>query len=781
MKSSSVRFLPAFAALSATCALLVACGGGGGSPSPVPTFSPTPLTTPSVAPSVVPTPGLCTAGIGIVPTGTATPTPGATPVPDTRPSPTPAALSFVSLPTGIPVSVNGSAIGVTPTATTPPYGGSANPFPQSQTLMTVSFTGGSANGAYTLCVQSNANPVTILYNQQADTAGSIASVGSVGRGPASLPFVRMPVRRPLEVAPSTPISGHATLLEVRYDPAAIGAGSVHPFALAARSGALLARTITPSDAPVRSDLLRVPAGSAAIVAARLRAHAGVLSVQSVGRRYPLNLALTTPPNDSMFDPLDQWDMYQIGMMHAWNYGSSWPVNVGFGLSTTKVAVLDTGIDTEPSNTWAQDDLISHLGSAEEDVTPVGGSATVTTVCPTPLLATPSPAVQDNDGHGTNVSGIAVAADNNVAGFAGVAGGVTLDFYKIFSGSGANSSASTADEATAIYHAVLKGDRVINLSLGSQPNSGPDFTEQDAVEYALAHNVLVVAAAGNERNQGVQGLDYPAAYPGVLSVGATALNDNNACAGDTWPTVSAACTAALPTADTPAPGEYVASYSNSGPGLGVVAPGGDPSGTGDNDDLHWIANLYSTTGSPPCATPATCYTLIAGTSMATPHVTGAAGLLLSADPSLTVAQLEGLIDGTADNINDPNQGHGRLDVYRAMAQLENDNAFASTIPAKAQFVAFAYSNSNATNAAPTILDSNFTTGVPVAANGTFRIADIPASATNYHSAVWYDANGDGKVDAGDYFAASGICSASAPCTSASGLVPVLINSSSFALP
>ncbi|NNM98456.1 MAG: S8 family serine peptidase [Candidatus Eremiobacteraeota bacterium] len=678
--------------------------------------------------------------------------------------------------------MNGASIGVTPTATTPPLGVvNINPFPNSQTLTTVSFAGSGANGAYALCVQSNANPVTILYNQSADSSGSIASVASVSRGPASIPFVRVPVRRALSVAPATPISGHATLLEVRYDPAAIAAGHVHPFALAARSGALLARTITPSDAPVRSDIVRVPAGSASLVAARLRASTGVLSVQSVQRRYPLNTALATPPNDTLFDPLDQWDMYQIGMMHAWNYGTGWPVDVGFGLSATRIAVLDTGIDTSPSNTWAQADLISHVGIMEEDVTPVGGSSTVTTPCPTPFLGVSCPAVQDNNGHGTNVAGIATAADNNGTGFAGVAGGVTLDFYKIFLDSGPIPSASTSDEATAIYRAVANGDRVINLSLGASPNSGPDFTEEDAVEYALAQNVLVVAAAGNERDQGVQGLDYPAAYPGVMAVGATALNDNNACAGLTWPNVNAACSAALPTADTPAAGEYVAPYSNSGPGLGVVAPGGTGYSTADGDDLHWIANLYSTTGMPPCSTPATCYTLIAGTSMATPHVTGAAALLLSADPSLTVPQLEGLIDGTADNLNDPNQGHGRLDVYRAMAQLENDTTIAPTIPAKAQFVAFAYSNSGKVNAAPAIVDANFTAGVPVAASGAFRIADIPANASSYRIAVWFDANGDGRVDAGDYFAASGPCTASATCGSASGLVPTLITASSFPLP
>ena len=766
-----MRVLPTGAAMLAACALLAACGGGGSSPAPPgPTPTPIPTSTPTLPP--VP-PGLC---IGIVPTGSATPTPGPTPVPDTRPSPTPAALSFVSVPSGIAVAVNNAAIGVTPTATTPPFGGSTNPFPNSQTLTTVSFANGGTGGAYNLCVQSNANPVTIFYNQRADTSGSI---GSIVQSNARANAQSTPVRR--ELSQATPVAPDTTLLEVRYDPAAIAAGRVAPFALAARSGALFAATITPSDAPVRSDVVRVPAGSATLVAARLRAAPGVLSVQPVQYRYPLNTALPQL-NDTLFDPLDQWDMYQIGMLHAWNYPA-----VNFGLSSVRIAVLDTGIDTgappnitspTPSpNPWVQQDLISHVGIAESDITPVNGTGTVTTPCVTPLSANPCSAVQDIEGHGTNVAGIAAAMDNNGLGFAGVAGGVTLDIYKIISGQGATANASTSDEATAIYHAVANNDRVINLSLGAPPNYGPDFTEQDAVEYALSKGVLVVAAAGNERAQGVQGLDYPAAYPGVMAVGATALNDNDACAAPS----SLACIAAQPTASSPAPGEYVAPYSNSGPGLGVVAPGGTGSSSGDPDALHWITNLYSTTGLPPCTNAAQCDVQIAGTSMATPHVTGAAALLLSANPSLSSAQLLALIDSTADNINDPNQGHGRLDVYRAMAQLEGDTTIAPYTPSNAQFVAFAYSNSGATNAVPAIIDTNFTAGVPVAPSGAFRVADIPQNAPSYRIAVWYDANGDGKVDAGDYFAASGICTASAPCASANSLNPTLIPAGAFTLP
>jgi hypothetical protein len=80
----------------------------------------------------------------------------------------------------------------------------------------------------------------------------------------------------------------------------------------------------------------------------------------------------------------------------------------------------------------------------------------------------------------------------------------------------------------------------------------------------------------------------------------------------------------------------------------------------------------------------------------------------------------------------------------------------------QIVAFAYDNSGGTT--PHILDVNYPSGVPVDASGNFRLADVPVSATVYHVGVWYDANGDGIVDAGDQFGnATGTCSAAQKCT------------------
>ena len=103
-----------------------------------------------------------------------------------------------------------------------------------------------------------------------------------------------------------------------------------------------------------------------------------------------------------------------------------------------------------------------------------------------------------------------------------------------------------------------------------------------MEYALSHNVTVVAAAGNNADgadptgDGFMHttLDYPAAYPGVIGVGASAVrNDNGVFSQGT---------------------EYVASYSQTAPTLSLVAPGGDPTGN-DNDPLHWVWNYSAPSG------------------------------------------------------------------------------------------------------------------------------------------------------------------------------------------
>jgi hypothetical protein len=393
--------------------------------------------------------------------------------------------------------------------------------------------------------------------------------------------------------------------------------------------------------------------------------------------------------------------------------------------------------------------------------------------------------QDTNGHGTNTAGIATALTNNGVGFAGAGYNVKMMAFDIFNDGTApdySIGAYTSDEAQAIGHAVARGASVISLSIGSSQDDstvgdGYDQGEYDAIEAAIAAGVTVVAAAGNDADGGETGtphttLDYPAAYPGVIAVGASGISDNDS-------------------GDYTSASEHVTSYSQYGPTLAVVAPGGDPTGSSDNDTLHWIWNYSTTTAADPsfqCRSPkpaTSCTALFAGTSQATPQVSAAAALLISAAGGkgvLSPGQIAQIIQNTADNINDPHQGHGRLNVYRALASLVGDTAAYSgphpVAHGTAQLIAFAYNNHGANK--PAILDYDFPAGVPVASDGTFRIADVPDATGSYRVAVWYDGNGDGIIDAGDWIGVSpATCSSTSLC--AIGSISLTAVSGTYALP
>jgi hypothetical protein len=166
-------------------------------------------------------------------------------------------------------------------------------------------------------------------------------------------------------------------------------------------------------------------------------------------------------------------------------------------------------------------------------------------------------------------------------------------------------------------------------------------------------------------------------------------------------------------------------------------------------------------------------------------------MLSLNPALTPGQIQTILDATADQIvnatstPDPGQGHGRLDAHRAMVAVAGDPSPVPALPAPAftQFRAFAYTNSGATTpVAPAIIDVTFPAGAPVHVDGTFRIADIAAvPAGRYKIGVWIDTNGDGVVDAGDYFGAVGsTCATTGPCSGATGINATLV-ASGFKLP
>jgi serine protease len=353
--------------------------------------------------------------------------------------------------------------------------------------------------------------------------------------------------------------------------------------------------------------------------ADMRALPGVQSVTHDAYRY----ALTVPNDPTMQNNFQQWDMFIINMPGAWNLSTGNPA--------VKIAVIDTGVD---------------LTNADVASKVVGGSVFVSG-------SSPGATIQDDDGHGTNVNGIAAADTNNGLDVAGVGYNVSLIDARVFghpTQACQSPSAYASDIANAILWAVSQNANVINLSLGS-PSADPN--EESAVATALAQGVSVVAAAGND---GANTVDFPAADPGVIAVGATVLQD-------------------ITPNDPTGAVEVVAGYSNFGPQLAVVAPGGGPTQAQVNacsqlisncDYLQWIFNLYSNTAFSGPGSEA----FFAGTSQASPHVAGLVALMkskaLADGKSLTPATARQLIISHAVSIGDPHQGAGRIDAQATLS-------------------------------------------------------------------------------------------------------------------
>ena len=361
---------------------------------------------------------------------------------------------------------------------------------------------------------------------------------------------------------------------------------------------------------------------AATAAARLRANPDVIDVAPVHLR---SLATVSSPNDPYFENVDQWYTFRTNVSPG-----AWSLTQGGNVA---IAIIDTGAD-ETNADFQKFDV-------RESV--VNG-----------VVRTGAGTVQDTNGHGTNVTGLAAASANNGYGFAGVGYNAHLQIYKVFPDATAASdcqTASTADEARAINDAVANGASVINLSLGAPPGS-VDAAEQQAVEAAISAGVTVVAAGGNDTGASP---DLPGGYPGVISVGASTAIDTTA---NSYASIT---------------GEGIASYSNSG--VTLVAPGGDPNGTTDNDALHWIEGYSTTTAAfaaDRCSnTGGVCRAFFAGTSQATPQVAGTAALMMAyhgGARSLSPATVASLLAAHADNIGaqPSRQGAGRLNAGNAVA-------------------------------------------------------------------------------------------------------------------
>jgi thermitase len=226
---------------------------------------------------------------------------------------------------------------------------------------------------------------------------------------------------------------------------------------------------------------------------------------------------------------------------------------------------------------------------------------------------------DDNGHGTHCAGIAAAEINNGIGVAGIAGWrpglsgynqyVQLMPVKVLD---ANGSGTLTNVARGITWAADNGAHVLSMSLGG--SSGAQSLS-DAVNYAWTRGCLIVAAAGNGGSSSPQ---YPAYYTNCIAVAATDSSDT------------------------------LTYFSQYGSWVDIAAPG---------------AGIYSTYRGNSYAT-------LDGTSMACPHVSGAAALVWSHAPSLTNQQLRSILETNVDPYQ-PYAGRtiapnaGRLNVYRAL--------------------------------------------------------------------------------------------------------------------
>ncbi|GAC1578127.1 MAG: hypothetical protein NVS3B7_11690 [Candidatus Elarobacter sp.] len=716
-------------ALLAASSVVAACGGGGGTGSgapqpPVPVPTPVPTATPPITPSC-----RALAPVSVGSTYTLTSNPSGIAVQRVDPT-----TSGCALP-----------LGVTQTTDTP----ASAPHPWQSVFAPAGIS------PYTVTVAQQLNGAhAVFYNQAGDSSGTltVSSLQSLRRGTLGVAPRGDVLQRARPTFRGAGVDPARVLVRYRGTPAQMRGSARGTESMLRAEG-----FDVPSTDGALQRVLTVPAGTdVATFVQSLRARSDVAEVYPTHKRFALGRAAVVVNDEHMKTNVDQWYLSADGFPYAWAYSTG----LYGGGKAVKIAVIDTGIDLK--NT----DL---NGKIDKSMGLVAGTT-----------------AQDTNGHGTNTAAIAAAATNNLVGFAGAGYDAHLLIYNIFPDATATSdkqTANTGDEARAIQDAVTSGADVISLSLGaaqdfpdSPTGNGFDKTEHDAIVAAINAGVTVVAAAGNDADGSETGtrhvlLDYPAAYDGVLAVGASALRDNN-------------------TGKLEGSTEYVTPYSQYGPGLGVVAPGGDPV-AGDKNVLHWIWNYSTSTAVYPldkCTSPSpatSCTALFAGTSQATPQVAAAAALLIASaggHNSLTPAQVVQLIDSTADNINDAHQGHGRLNAYKALAALNRDTAAysgpspASTSPTQA--VAFAYDNPGGT--VPRILDVNYPKGVPLDANGGFRIGDVPAGAAPYRVAVWYDANGNGVVDAGDQFGTAAVtCNPQQKC--AIGSITLTTVAAGFTLP
>jgi subtilisin family serine protease len=353
--------------------------------------------------------------------------------------------------------------------------------------------------------------------------------------------------------------------------------------------------------------LRVPPGLQKLVAAQLAAHN---LTDYVEPNHVRKLTISAPDDTSY--TTEQYGLNAIHALQAWDilpdrYLTSGSANT----ARLKVAVIDTGADCNHPD-------FMNLGGFSTN-SALGGQllwSSSEAIVPT-SIANPACSWLDDHGHGTHVAGIVAAATNNNRGVASLGYALQVIVYRAV---GTDGTGIDSNIAAAIASATDAGASVISMSFGAP---GYSQTIQTALNYAWQHNVVVVAAAGNDS---AAEPFFPAGGAHVVGISAT---DNT---------------------------NQRAAFSNFGPIVSIAAPGN---------------LIYSTVPTYAGTTLGFLnYTRLSGTSMATPHVSALAGLINLSSPGIAsdavIQRMQQSANSSAANGGwEQNLGYGIIDARAAL--------------------------------------------------------------------------------------------------------------------